>query len=200
MNDLTMSRGAGNTALRPDVTGGILESVLTELAEVGYGRLSMDSVARRAGSGKSALYRRWQSKEEMVLDALASISTPSPKRDTSTGLREDIREAVYGVNEWLSDARMSRIMPDLLAEAKRNPDLATALDRLAGNRRQHALSIINAAVARGDVAVDADIEYAIDLMAGPIFWRICGLRKETNVPFLDKVVDTILHTLGASVR
>ncbi len=192
-----MSRGAGNAALRSDVTDGIIESVLDELAEVGYGKLSMDSVARRAGSGKAALYRRWQSKQEMVLDAVTTISTPTLSAETSGDLRTDLVDLVSSANDWLGGTRMSRILPDLLAEAKRNPDLAVALNRLAATRREHALRMINTAASRGEVAADADIEYAIDLMAGPIFWRICGRRQQTTPEFLERVVGTILHALAA---
>ena len=56
----------GAAVLQPEVTQAITDAVLHELAEQGYGRLSMEAVAKRAGVGKSALYRRWASKDEMI--------------------------------------------------------------------------------------------------------------------------------------
>lgn len=198
MSEPARPGGSFNAALKPEVTGGIIEAVLDELATVGYGRLSMDGVARRARAGKAALYRRWPSKQDMVLDVVTSISVPTTETGSSGDLVADVVEIVHGVNDWLTDRRMSRILPDLLAEAKRSPELAEALTaRLGITRRERARTLIDAAISRGDVGVDVDVEYAIDLMAGPIFWRICGLRQETTPAFLDQVIDTVLHALRA---
>jgi AcrR family transcriptional regulator len=196
MSEPARTSGSFNAALKPEVTGGIIEAVLDELATVGYGRLSMDGVARRARAGKAALYRRWPSKQDMVLDVVTSISVPATETGSSGDLVADVVEIVQGVNDWLTDMRMSRILPDLLAEAKRSPELADALTtRLGITRREHAHTVIDAAISRGDVSADVDVEYAVDLMAGPIFWRICGLRQDTTPEFLDQVVDTVLHAL-----
>lgn len=150
---------SGHRALRSDVTDGIIESVLDELADVGYGRLSMDGVARRAKAGKAALYRRWSSKQEMVLDAVTTISVPALP-ETSGDLRTDVAALVRGVDEWISDPRMTRVLPDL-AEAVRNTDLADALTaRIGVTRRESGRVVIMAAIDRGEVRPDVDIEYA----------------------------------------
>jgi AcrR family transcriptional regulator len=196
MSEPASPGGSVKSTLKAEVTGGIVEAVLDELATVGYGRLSMDGVARRARAGKAALYRRWPSKQDMVLDVVTSISVPATETGSSGDLVSDVVEIVHGVNDWLSDTRMSRILPDLLAEAKRSPELADALTtRLGVTRREHGHTVIEAAIRRGDVSPDVDVEYAIDLMAGPIFWRICGMRQDTTRKFLDHVVDTVLHAL-----
>lgn len=187
------------TALRSEVTDGIIGAVLDELAAVGYGKLSMDGVARRAKAGKAALYRRWPSKQEMVLEAVTSISLPVVKTSSSGDLAAEISDLVHGVNDWISDPRMSRILPDLLAEAKRNTDLADALtDRVGVTRREYGHAVVDAAMDRGVVRPDVDVEYALDLVAAPVFWRVCGRRQHTTPEFLDRVVDSVLHALGAS--
>ena len=186
---------SGHRALRSDVTDGIIEAVLDELADVGYGRLSMDGVARRAKAGKAALYRRWSSKQEMVLDAVTTISVPALP-ETSGDLRTDVAALVRGVDEWISDPRMTRVLPDLLAEAVRNTDLADALTaRIGVTRRESGRVVIMAAIDRGEVRPDVDLEYALDLVAAPVFWRICGRRLPTTPEFLDRVVGTVLNAL-----
>ncbi|KMO82824.1 TetR-like C-terminal domain-containing protein [Mycolicibacterium chlorophenolicum] len=187
--------------LRAQVTDGIVEAVLDELADVGFGRLSMDGVARRARAGKAALYRRWPSKQEMVLDVVTELSVPMAATTPSDDLAADIAALVGGVDDWLTDARMSRILPDLLAEAMRNPGLAAALtDRLGAARRGYGQAVIDAAIARGEVSSDVDSEYVLDLVAAPVFWRFCGRREPTGPAFLDRVVDSVLHALGVSGR
>jgi AcrR family transcriptional regulator len=197
-----MTEGTGaerslKPTLRREVTDGIIAAVLDELADVGYGKLSMDGVARRARAGKAALYRRWPTKQDMVLDAVASISLPVRETLTSGDLVTDVVDIIHSVDNWLGESRMSRIMPDLLAEAKRNGELADALTaRLGVTRREYGHAVLEEARRRGELAADVDVEYALDLMAGPIFWRICGRRQNTTPEFLDLVVDTVLHALG----
>ena len=184
-------------ALKADVTGGIIEAVLDELADVGYGRLSMDGVARRARAGKAALYRRWPCKQDMVLDAVTSISVPAVVGGSSGDLVTDVVNIVHSVDNWISDPRISRILPDLIAEAKRNTELADALtEQLGATRRASGQEMIRAADKRGDLGDDVDVEYVLDLIAAPVFWRVCGRRQDTTPAFLDRVVDSVLHALG----
>jgi AcrR family transcriptional regulator len=197
MTEGTGAERSPKPTLRREVTDGIIAAVLDELADVGYGKLSMDGVARRARAGKAALYRRWPTKQDMVLDAVASISLPVRETLSSGDLVTDVVDIIRSVDNWLGEPRMSRIMPDLLAEAKRNGDLADALTaRLGVTRREYGHAVLEEARRRGELAADVDVEYALDLMAGPIFWRICGRRQNTTPEFLDLVVDTVLHALG----
>ena len=184
--------------LRAGVTDGIVEAVLAELAAVGFGRLTMDGVARRARAGKAALYRRWSSKQEMVLEVVTTISVPMAETTPTEDLADDVARLVHGVADWLADARMSRIVPDLIAEAMRNPELAAALtERLGSARRNYGQAVIDAAIARGEVSPDVDSEYVLDLIAAPVFWRTCGRREQTTPAYLDRVVGTVLRELGA---
>ena len=184
--------------LRAGVTDGIVEAVLDELAAVGFGRLTMDGVARRARAGKAALYRRWSSKQEMVLEVVTNISVPMAETAPTEDLADDVARLVHGVADWLADARMSRIIPDLIAEAMRNPELAAALtERLGSARRNYGQAVIDAAIARGEVSPDVDSEYVLDLIAAPVFWRTCGRREQTTPAYLDRVVGTVLRELGA---
>ena len=195
MSDVT---AGGRAALKADVTDGIIEAVLDELADVGYGKLSMDGVARRARAGKAALYRRWPAKQDMVLDAVTRISLPVVVGGSSGDLVTDVVNLVQSVDDWLSNPRMARILPDLLAEAKRNPSLADALTEQVGvTRREYGHAMMREAVKRGELSADLDVEYALDLVAAPVFWRICGRRQDTTPEYLDRVVDTVLHALGA---
>ncbi|MCK5755734.1 MAG: TetR/AcrR family transcriptional regulator C-terminal ligand-binding domain-containing protein [Mycobacterium sp.] len=185
-------------SLRAGVTDGIVEAVLDELAAVGFGRLTMDGVARRARAGKAALYRRWSSKQEMVLEVVTNISVPMAETAPTEDLADDVARLVHGVADWLADARMSRIIPDLIAEAMRNPELAAALtERLGSARRNYGQVVIDAAITRGEVSPDVDSEYVLDLIAAPVFWRICGRREQVTPAYLDRVVDTVLHALGS---
>src|SRR4051812_31692284 len=79
---------AGAAVLRGDITVAIRNAVMQELAEMGYGRLSIEAVARRAGVGKTAIYRRWGNKLEMVLEIVSDVagrSVPPPHTRSFAG-------------------------------------------------------------------------------------------------------------------
>lgn len=197
MPEMNVSRRSPGGVLDAEVTAAILDAALGELADLGYGRLSMDGVARRAKAGKAALYRRWPAKQDMVLAAVTRVSLPVAQSSSTGDIRTDVVNLVGGVDAWISDPLMSRVLPDLLAEARRNPELAQALtSALGAPRRNYGRTIIEAAIDRGEVQPDVDIEYVLDLVAAPVFWRVCGLRQETTPGFLDRVVGTVLHALG----
>ena len=75
------------------MTDAITEATFTELAESGYARMSMEAVARRAGVGKAALYRRWSSKQEMLCELIrTAVEDTLPPRPETGALHSDLRE------------------------------------------------------------------------------------------------------------
>ncbi|GAA3574336.1 TetR/AcrR family transcriptional regulator [Amycolatopsis ultiminotia] len=191
----------GAAVLQPEVTRAITEAVLDELAEAGYGRLSMEAVAKRAGVGKSALYRRWPSKEEMIAAVVADFSVHrAPSPDTGT-LRGDVLASLQAVYEWITHPRFSRILPDLISEAGRNAEIADfARVAIGGPRRDLARVAFTRAIERGELPADANLEMAMDLIAGPIYWRLIVRRAEVAEGYLEEVTDLVLRALGAAER
>ncbi|MFC4496857.1 TetR/AcrR family transcriptional regulator [Streptomyces ovatisporus] len=165
-------RPAGAAVLREEVTGAIAQAALAELAEVGYTRMSMEAVARRAGVGKAAIYRRWPSKEPMVLDVVRDLANQTvPLPDTGT-LRTDVAGFVQHTSALRADLRAVRILTDLTAEATRNPRLAEAMRATAEEpRRAAAGQLLHRAVERGELPADLDIELATDCLVGLAYLR-----------------------------
>ncbi|MFD5543178.1 TetR/AcrR family transcriptional regulator [Streptomyces sp. NPDC127079] len=168
---------AGAAVLREDVTEAIRAAVFEELASVGYARMSIEGIARRAGVGKTAVYRRWRSKLHLVLDvvsALAVLGLPTP--DTGS-LEGDLRLLYEVTSRALRHPVASQIIPDLQAEAARNPDIAEAMQKtLRQGQEGVASKIIEAAQRRGELAADLDDDLAMDLISGPLYWRSVVIR------------------------
>jgi AcrR family transcriptional regulator len=188
----------GAAVLQPEVTQAITDAVLNELAEQGYGRLSMEAVAKRAGVGKSALYRRWRSKHEMITAVIAEFSVTRAS-DVDTGsLRGDLRETMQGLIDWLTHPLFSRILPDLVAEGVRNPDTAESTrTSIGGPRREVGEAMLRRAVARCELPEDLDMEMALDVLAAPIYWRLVVRQAEAEPDYLDRLVEYALRALGA---
>ena len=185
--------------LRGDITAAIRNAVMNELAEVGYGRLSIEAVARRAGVGKTAIYRRWSNKLEMVLEivsAVAERSVPMPDTGSFAG---DLQLLMFIVSRALQHRIASQIIPDLMAEASRNPQIAETLQKALRTHQQAVGDkLIGQAVARGELPEGTDPDVAVDLILGPLYWRLAVARTPLGDDYLEKLITAVTGALRAS--
>lgn len=190
---------AGAAVLRDDVTEAIRAAVFDELAAVGYGRMSIEGIARRAGVGKAAVYRRWRSKLPLVLDvvsAVAALGVPAPDTGSLPG---DVRILLEVSARALRHPVASQIIPDLLAEASRNPDIALALqEALRGTQRGITEAVVRSAVERGELPVGTDVDLALDLITGPLYWRLAVMRSPLPKGYLNRLAASTVAALGAT--
>ncbi|WP_218920607.1 TetR/AcrR family transcriptional regulator [Lentzea guizhouensis] len=194
---MTKRAPTGAAVLQPHVTAAISEAVLDELASSGYGRLSMEAVAKRAGVGKSALYRRWPSKQDMVIAVLAELSVPAAEVPQTGSLRADLRAMLQAVHDWLTHHRIAAILPDLIAEGGRNSALSDAIAIGVGQPRRDIASVtLTRAVERGELPADLNVDVALDVLAGPIYWRLVVRRAPVDEAYLDELTEFLLRSLG----
>ncbi|MFC4908905.1 TetR/AcrR family transcriptional regulator [Actinomadura gamaensis] len=188
---------SGAAVLREDITEAIRAAVFEELAAAGYGRLSVEAVARRAGVGKTAVYRRWPSKLELVIDAVSAVAALRlPVPDTGS-LRGDIRALLGILSRALRHPLAAQIVPDLLAEAARNPEIAQTLEKALLNAQRDITSkVFGAATARGELPEDVDAGLALDLLLGPLYWRLTVLRTAPTRAYLDELAATVVEKLA----
>ena len=174
--------------LREDITDAIRAAVIEELASTGYARMSIEAVARRAGVGKTAVYRRWPSKLHIVIDVVSAIAVQGmPVPDTGT-LRGDVRLLLGMIARALRNPLAAQIIPDLLAEAARNPEIARTLEvALRGTQRDVITVVLRNAVRRGELPADSDDELALDLITGPLYWRLAVIRTPLPKGHLDQL-------------
>ncbi|MEV1328662.1 TetR/AcrR family transcriptional regulator [Micromonospora costi] len=178
--------------LRDDITTAIRRALMQELAAVGYGRLSIEAVARRAGVSKTAIYRRWSSKTDLVLEIVgAAAHGKLPALDTGS-LRGDLALLFQVVAHALRHPLASQIIPDLLAEAARNPTIDQTLQQLLRSRQQEiGGQLIERAVRRGELPAGTDPEAAVDLIVGPLYWRLAIARLPLTDTYLDGLVEAV---------
>ncbi|MER7765598.1 TetR-like C-terminal domain-containing protein [Kitasatospora sp. NPDC096140] len=191
-------RAPGGPVLQDSVTRAIADAFFEELAAVGYARLSLENVARRAGAGKAAIYRRWSSKLDMTLALVRAVAVDDSEiKDTGT-LRGDVLAFLTDNARALRHPLPSRIIPDLLAEAGRNPELAQVLlTAVRDTRRGNASRLLERAVERGELPPGTDLELALDLLAGPLYWRLAVVHTPTAPDYLERLTDKLLAAFAA---
>jgi len=150
----------------------IVEATLALLAERGFQATTMDAIAARAGVGKTTIYRRWGSKEELIADALGELRT-EPATTEATDLRTVLLAYLHDQERELADPLVGRLLPTILGELQTNPGFAAAWeDRVVRPRRQAIVDVLSGAIERGDLRPGADPEVIADLLLGAPLLRI----------------------------
>lgn len=193
---------SGGAVLRERVTEAITEAAFGELADAGYARLSMVAVARRAGVGKAALYRRWPSKQAMITELVRSKVTETLPRTPATGdLHTDLRELLAAYRSQLANPLLALIGAELLAESRRDSTLATMLHtEVAAPRRLAARAILQDAIDHGELPPTLDMELATDLLIAPLVFRMVLIDEHSDDDYLETLTAATLAALKAAVR
>lgn len=168
----------------------ILAATLELAGEVGINGMSMDVLADRAGVSKTTIYRRWTSKEQLVLDALRSAMGPLDDVDTGS-LRSDLRAYLIELGERMGHGRMSDVLPHLIEVACHDDALRSQLDDYVHYRRAPMLAILRRGLDRGELPADADLDVLADVLIGPFIYR----RLLTHAPLDETFVDGLLHVM-----
>jgi AcrR family transcriptional regulator len=190
-------RTSGGPVLLDDVTAAIEAAFFEELADVGYGRLSIDAVAKRAGVGKAAIYRRWKSKQELATDVVTRVAVAAIDVPDTGSLRGDVRAYLANGREALTHRLARRIIPDLIAVGTRDPEYGALMaDRIREPRRQKAAELFDRARDRGEIAADADMEVALDMVGGALYWRQSVMQVDADDDYLDRLTDAIVSLVS----
>lgn len=176
----TEARLSGAAVKRPQITDALGRTFFEEWARVGYSALSLDAVARKAGVGKAALYRRWRSKADMARDLLTQIGGALPASldaGDRGSLEEDLYATLVTASRMMRDPLVRRIMPDLYAALGREPALATAMRPGEAMWEKKVKTLLDRAVDRGELAADVDRRAAMAFLIGPLYWRLIVLGE-----------------------
>jgi AcrR family transcriptional regulator len=184
---------AGAAVLQADVTEAIRQAFFAELAECGYGRLSIEAVARRASVGKPAIYRRWHSKHDMAVALISEVALAHLDMPDTGGLHGDVIAFLRAEYAVLTHSLAKAIIPDLFSEANRNPALEAALlHAVRDPRRTRAAAIIRRAIERGEVADTLNPDLALDVLAGPLYWRLSVVHQPINDDELVQLAEMVM--------
>ncbi|MFI6986537.1 TetR/AcrR family transcriptional regulator [Embleya sp. NPDC050154] len=165
----------------------VLEAVLSELEDVGYGALTVEGVARRSGVHVTTVYRRWRSVEGLVVDLMNTIGTREIPLPDHGSLAADLRGLARGiVNLYLNDARTRALFDTMMVAATRNPDAAVAMSRFFELRNEAAGVIVERAVERGELARETDKSEVIAAVGAPLYYRMIVARRPLDLDLADR--------------
>ncbi|MFF0435551.1 TetR/AcrR family transcriptional regulator [Streptomyces sp. NPDC004327] len=150
----------------------ILASTLKLLKKEGYANLTIGEVATDAKVGKATLYRSWPSKAELVLDAVRTRLKDVPVDETGNSTDEVLAVARQALADFFCSPEVQVILPALIADTARNPELAQRLrEDIIEPRRARARTVLERAIERGDLAAGTDIPMLLEMWAGAMMFR-----------------------------
>jgi AcrR family transcriptional regulator len=177
----------------PRADRSIVSAALDVIAEQGVHAFRMDDVAERAGVGKGAIYRRYRSKDELVTAAVAELVSEIAVPDTGS-THDDLLALMRDAVSVYADPTAAGVMPSLVAAMRRQPELAQAVRGGFLARRRDALrEVLERGVARGDLRADLDLEFALDVLGGPLFYRLLITGGPIDEQLAANVADLILR-------
>jgi AcrR family transcriptional regulator len=179
----------------PEADRAILQATIELLGEEGYEGLSIEGVAARAGVGKTTVYRRWRSKEPLVVDAIKRCKSPEdpapPRADEST--RDALVRVLNHFTRAMEPSESVRMMAGLIVEMSHNPELAEAVrTEILEHRRSFVFAILKRGIERGEIRQDVDVEVVADMLSGPVVMRVLLTGGAITPRLVRTVVDTML--------
>jgi AcrR family transcriptional regulator len=173
----------------------ILEVALDVLSEIGYDGMTIDMVATRAKAGKATLYRRWDSKADLVLDAVVCMKQRDIDLDAlpDTGtLRGDL-VAMIKTPSIREGERKLKVMAGIASMIARSPELAAAAQSALVEPRATVNRIFfRRAIERGEIPADSDVERLCTISPAMVAYRVLMLGKPVDREFLISTIDGII--------
>ncbi len=182
----------------------IIDAALELLAEEGYQGLSIEAVAARAGVGKTTIYRRWPSKEELVMEAIRHVQVDVSFVDTGN-FRNDLVALLKTVYQGFMAHPypfLVNLVFEFIGEYQANPQIfQDALTQLIFPRFQRFFHMVEQAQARKEIRGDIDPELVLDLVAGSLYFRwimrnLMPTSSTSPVDWIEQVIDAIMQGIG----
>ena len=165
----------------------VLEAARAIVEKDGYDAATIEAIAERAGVAKTTIYRWWPNRAALIVDLLmgmAADAVPLPSGPDPLGA---IRTEMRGIGR-AADHLMGRLLTSLVSEAQRDPEIRAALlDGLFHPRSDATAKMVRQAQAAGIVRKDIPAHVAVDLLVGPIFYRMLVRHQPLTDTFVSQV-------------
>jgi AcrR family transcriptional regulator len=170
----------------------IVRSAVEELAQTGYGGVTIESIAARAGVGKSTIYRHWPDKLALIADAFETFHEQLVPDLGDLPVRDAVALLLRHVAEVVVDSTFSRCIPALIEGAERDPRVREFHHRYSADRRQAIIDLIARGIQAGELRTAIDPELATTTLLGAIFYQRLMTSKPFNPADAEQLVTLVL--------
>lgn len=174
----------------------MLAAVLALVTEQGMDAVTMDAVAARAGVSKPTIYRRWPTKQDLVVAAAESRVGPVDIPDAGD-FRVEIRALLESRLRVYRSPGTGRLLAEIIGTAAKTVGDRSAYARYTQRTTEQTRAILERGVLRGDVRADMDVSAAATLVAAPMVFRLVGEQQSPDQQFVDELVEMLARAVAA---
>jgi AcrR family transcriptional regulator len=188
VNPPSRSRGRPRSA---EARAAVLQAAAELLDSLGPGGVTIAAVAAKARVGKPTIYRTWPNAQALAMAALMAQSAPATGSVASGNPMDDLRLQLRRVVENLA-TRRGRQLAQMVAAAEPDGEIAKAFrHQVILKSRNEGRELLGRAVAAGQVRADIEVEVALDMIYGPLFYRLLVGHAPLDSSFADQLLTTV---------
>lgn len=196
MTDAATTRPGGRTAR---VRQAVLRAAGDALAEDGFEGLDLADVARRAGVGRTTVYRRWRSTTRLIADLLVVMAEESVPRTDHGSVTKDLRANARLVRKTLADPRQGRLFRALVVAGACDAEAADALHGFYATRVEEWMPCVTDAVARGELPEGTDARRVVQAVSAPLYYAFLASGQALTRELADQAADAAIAAARAGV-
>jgi AcrR family transcriptional regulator len=170
----------------------VLDAAFAELDEHGYSAFSIEAVARRSGVHKTTIYRRWPTREALLVYALDSRSDRDLPVPNTGSVRADLRQFGELVLAKLTSTHGNALLKSLVSAADDSPDVRAKVGKFWRERLDVGVAVVSRGIASGELPHDLDADLLIEAFLAPIYLRVLFSQTPVTPEFLRDLIDVLL--------
>lgn len=168
------------------------------LAENGYASITIEGIAARAKVAKTTIYRWWSTKAAIFMELYNELAAQMLTGLDTGSVEKDLRNLLRGLFKLFTTTSAGPAMVGMIAEAQSSPEFAKVFqEQFMVHRRNVTRKILERGVERGELLAELDIDLAIDIISGPIWYRLLQGHAPLDEHFADSVIHQVLFGIWA---
>lgn len=176
----------------------ILSATAALLIQEGAGGITIEGIAERSGVAKTTIYRHWKSRSQLIFDAFESMLSSTPAVPPPGPVRERLTLILSSLVRGLTISEWAPAVTALIDAGDRDPEIRSLVHDFLVRRMAPSREVLHEAVEDGVLRPDLDIDLAVSMLVGPVFYRRLVSREPIDAAIAARVVDQFLA--GASAR
>jgi len=186
----------------PQVEHDVINAALEHLADVGFMRFSVETVAALSGASKAAIYRRFAGRDELIAASLARLNDDLPAVPQSGSAHERLAVMLGRIRSGISSSLTGRIMMHVVGEGQRQPELTEVFfQQVLKPRRSRIIEVLHEGIRNGEFAQDLDVDSTVAVLVGPMIYSgMWDVSVSARQPDTESILTVILAGLAPANR